>query len=343
MAENYSCALLSISADAPLVSIVIITYQDREHVGDAIDSALAQTYPNCEIIVVDDGSTDGTDQFIAEHYGDRVRYLWKENGGMGSARSAGLEIASGEYVQHLDSDDILLPRKIETQLTYLDSHPEIAFVYGRALCFHDSDLSQTWEHPANARACSGNLFHTILRNGNFVNVAQPLFRQSWLDRIGGWDPNAKASDDYEIMVRLAYAGGVGHFLDGEPVFLYRHRLRLPDPAFEEWRSQKNLIGGELYILQKLRRAMVRDSRAGIELVQRRIGDLQFRLGRLLFLEGDRMGALSSISRGLWFNRERLIYKLLWLAVASCPLGPSLLRLKHRLEGHFDKYSQGRVP
>jgi len=330
------------STDAPLVSIIIITYQDRQHVGEAIDSALAQTYSNCEIIVVDDGSTDGADQFIAKHYGKRVRYHWKKNGGMGSARSAGMELASGEYVQHLDSDDILLPHKIETQFAYLDSHPEIAFVYGRALCFYDSDLSQTWEHPSNARARSGNLFDEILRNGNFVNVIQPLFRRSWLDRIGGWDPNAKASDDYEIMVRLAYAGALGHFLDGEPVFLYRNRRRLPDPSFEAWRSQKSLISGELYILKKLSRAMVRDSSPGIELVQRRIGELQFLLGKQLFLEGDRMGALSSMSLGLRFNRGRLMHKLLWLAVASCPLGPRLLCLKDRLKGHFDKYSSGRV-
>jgi glycosyltransferase involved in cell wall biosynthesis len=344
MAESYCCGRLpASSAGAPLVSVIIITYQDREHVGEAIDSALAQSYPNYEIIVVDDGSTDGTGEFIVEHYGNRVRYHWKQNGGMGSARSAGLKVAAGEYVQLLDSDDILMPHKIEMQLAYLDSHPEIAFVYGRALCFYDSDLSQTWEHPANARASSGNLFDEILRNGNFVNVIQPLFRRSWLDRIGGWDPNAKASDDYDIMVRLAYAGAVGHFLDGKPVFLYRNRRQPPDPSFEEWRSQKNLTSGELYILQKLRRAMVRDSRAGIELVQRRIGELQFVLGRLRFLEGDRVGALCSISRGLWFNRERLMYKLLWLAVTSCPLGPSLLSLKHRLEGHFGKYSPGRVP
>jgi hypothetical protein len=86
--------------------------------------------------------------------------------------------------------------------------------------------------------------------------------------------------------------------------------------------------------------MVRDSRAGIELVPRRIGELQFLLGKQLFLAGDRMGALFSISRGLRLNRERLIYKLLWLAVASCPLGPNLLRLNRRLRAHFDQYSKG---
>ena len=326
----------------PLISIIVITYNDRQHVGEAINSALAQIYPNCAVIVVDDGSTDGTGQFITEHYGDRVRYHWKENGGQGSARSAGLEIASGEYIQHLDSDDILLPHKIETQVTYLEAHPELAFVYGRTLCFYDGDRSHTWEHGANARARSGNLFEEILRNGNFVNIAQPLTRRSWIDRIGGWDPHIREADDYDFMVRLAYAGAEGYFLD-DAVFLYRVRRNPVNPNQVVARhSSAEQMRGELYLLEKLRSAMVQDSRAGIELVQRRIGELQFRLGRLRFLEGDRVDALSSISRGLRFNRERLMHKLLWLAVASCPLGPSLLRLKHRLEGHFDKYSLGRV-
>ena len=253
-----------------------------------------------------------------------------------------LRIALGAYIQSPDSDDILLPHKIETQVTYLEAHPELAFVYGRTLCFCDDDRSQTWEHPANARARSGNLFEEILRKGNFVNIAQPLTRRSWIDRIGGYDSRIRDADDYDFMVRLSYAGAESYFLN-KPVFLYRHRRNPLNPNQVVGRhSSVGQMWGELYVLEKLRSVMIRDSRAGIEFVQRRIGELQFRLGRLRFLESDRMGALSSISRGLRFNRERLIYKLLWLAVASCPLGPSLLRLKHRLEGHFDKYSLGRV-
>jgi glycosyltransferase involved in cell wall biosynthesis len=112
----------------PLVSIIIIAYNDRAYVAEAVDSALGQTYGNREVIVIDDGSTDGTGELIAKRYGSRVNYGWKHNGGQGSARSLGLEIASGTYIQHLDSDDILMPRKLEMQAGFLDAHPECAFV-----------------------------------------------------------------------------------------------------------------------------------------------------------------------------------------------------------------------
>ncbi|MEY3288675.1 MAG: hypothetical protein RLZZ419_917, partial [Pseudomonadota bacterium] len=214
--------------DLPLVSIIIITYNDRKYVGEAIDSALAQTYSNCEVIVVDDGSADGTGEFISKRYADRVLYQWKENGGMGSARYTGLQMASGKYIQHLDSDDMLLPDKVASQLEYLEAHLEIAFVYGRTISFCDDERKMAYEHPenahdcpSNARACSGNVLDDYMRDGSFINIGQPLTRRDWIDFIGGWDPCARGCDDLDIMLRLAYANAVGYFLD-RPVYMYRH-------------------------------------------------------------------------------------------------------------------------
>lgn len=318
----------------PLVSIIIATYNARRWLGEAIDSVLAQTYPNCEVILVDDGSTDGTGQFVAERYGDRVRYHWKENGGMGSARSAGLEIASGKYIQHLDSDDILLPHKIESQVAYLETHPEVAFVYSRTLCCYDDDRSNTWEHEANARACSGNLLAEIIRDGNFVNVGTPLFRREWLDRIGGWDADVKSADDQDVMLRLAYAGAEGHFLDGEPVFLYRRRRRPFDPdGPKTWHSPEHKLRGRIYIWEKLRRTMLEDNRPEVKPVELMIGRFEFALGKWFFGERDRKGAVTWMIRGLKLNRERLVYKLVLVVAASClpaPLLVRLVQLKHRL-------------
>src|SRR2546429_9532950 len=93
------------------VSIIVNNYNYASFVGQAIDSALAQTYPNTEVVVVDDGSTDGSAKVIAG-YGDRVIAVMKSNGGQGSAYSAGFERSSGDVVCFLDADDVLYPEAI---------------------------------------------------------------------------------------------------------------------------------------------------------------------------------------------------------------------------------------
>ena len=105
----------------PLVSIIIPVYNGSNYVREAIDSALAQTYPHKEIIVVNDGSTDGgaTEEIILS-YGDRVQYVKKENGGVSSALNAGIQAMHGEYFSWLSHDDTYMPAKIETQVSLLN-------------------------------------------------------------------------------------------------------------------------------------------------------------------------------------------------------------------------------
>ncbi len=107
----------------PLVSIVIPVYNGANYMKDAIDSALAQTYPNVEIIVVNDGSTDGgkTDK-IARSYGDRIRYYNKKNGGVSSAINYGVGKMKGEYFSWLSHDDMYFPNKVEAEINYLKEH-----------------------------------------------------------------------------------------------------------------------------------------------------------------------------------------------------------------------------
>ncbi len=326
-------------SEYPLVSIIIIGYNDRKYIGEAIDSALVQTYPNCEVIVVDDGSTDGTREFIADRYGDRVQYCWKENGGMGSARYVGLQMANGKYIQHLDSDDLLLPDKIATQVAYLEAHPEIAFVYGRALCFFDDETAVTWEHPANARARSGNVLDDYVRHGGFIIICQLLMRRTWIDRIGGWDPRVRGCDDQDIMLRLAYAGAEGYFLD-RPVYMYRHTRNTHNPS--QMAARHNLVErskGEIYVWEKLRSVMQRDSYPSGALVTRRVGDLHFQLGKHLFALGKRQSALNHLWRGLRFNRERWAYKLVVLTAATFLPGPQLRGLRFHLKAAFRKLKE----
>ena len=110
----------------PLVSVVIPTHNRAHMIGEAIDSVLRQTATSCEIVVVDDGSTDETPARV-HGYGDRVRYVRTENGGVAHARNVGMHCASGRYVTFLDSDDTLYPYALELEAALLERFPEVAF------------------------------------------------------------------------------------------------------------------------------------------------------------------------------------------------------------------------
>src|ERR671912_965329 len=109
-----------------LVSVVIPCYNQAHFLGEAIESVLSQTYPHFEIVVVDDGSTDNTQEVAARYPG--VRYIRQENQGLAGARNAGIRRSNGSYLVFLDADDRLLPEALEVGLEHLNAHPECAFV-----------------------------------------------------------------------------------------------------------------------------------------------------------------------------------------------------------------------
>ena len=109
-----------------LISIIIPTYNYAEYIQKAIDSVLAQTYKNCEIIVVDDGSTDNTQEIIENKYKNKVRYYYQENKGAPAARNKGIKKSKGEYLSFLDADDYLTESSIENRLTVLEQNKSIA-------------------------------------------------------------------------------------------------------------------------------------------------------------------------------------------------------------------------
>ena len=159
--------------DIPLVSVVIPTYNRAQRLPRAIDSCLEQTYPNVEVIVVDDGSTDDTQallaRYVQEHGEDRVRTALLAHQGAWVARNKGLDLARGRYIQLLDSDDCLAPRKFELQVAAMESS-------GNDLCVCDSRLVTDPPDPENERTVrvkpDANLPGTIF---------SPLMRA---DRIG---------------------------------------------------------------------------------------------------------------------------------------------------------------
>jgi len=186
----------------PLVSIIIPCYNAAGFVGDAISSALAQTHPDTEVIVVDDGSVDESVAVIKQ-FGDRVRLVTGPNAGGSRARNKGLELARGEFIQFLDADDVLHPRKIECQV-------DILLSTGDDAVYSDWNLSEL-HRPERTEICKVEESTTdsvvLALNPQNIQTDAPLHRRGALESIGGFRVDLPCCQERDLMLRLACQGG----------------------------------------------------------------------------------------------------------------------------------------
>ena len=190
-------------AELRLVSILIPCFNAEQWIGQAIDSALAQTYPNREVIVVDDGSSDGS-LAIIRGYGDRIRYETGPNRGGNRTRNRLLELAEGAWLQYLDADDYLMPDKIERQVAFLSSgHADVDIVYGPVTMEHWSEAgSERSELPIPEPHDEW----ILLARWFLPQTGAPLWRKSALVDIGGWKADQPCCQEHELYLRLLMAG-----------------------------------------------------------------------------------------------------------------------------------------
>lgn len=199
----------------PKITVIIPTYNRKECLAEAIDSVLNQTCRDFEVVVVDDGSTDNTREFLAEKYGEQIRYFFKENGGCATARNFGLKVARGDYIAFLDSDDRYLLDKLEIQSGILDRHPETGFVYSDAYSFcGDRQVRVHAVRPDREGSIVYPLFATtFLSNGSF------LLRRRCLDAVGYYDEQLRYNEDTDFFLRIALHCQVRY--SEKPTFAYR--------------------------------------------------------------------------------------------------------------------------
>lgn len=182
------------SSLAPKVSILIPCYNAERWVGQAIESALAQTWPNKEVIVVDDGSTDGS-RAVIESFGDKVSHEFGPNRGGNPCRNRLLELASGEWIQFLDADDYLLPKKVEEQLKVSGNAQA---VYGPVLIKTEYANNQ-FEEVCEPEAV-WDIYEQWLR-WKVCQTAGVLWQRKTLIEIGGWNINFLCCQDNELTLR----------------------------------------------------------------------------------------------------------------------------------------------
>lgn len=192
----------------PETSVIIPTWNRRDLIGRAIDSVLAQTRPVDEIIVVDDGSTDGTRDWLAQAYGDRIVCLAQANAGVSAARNRGLASARGRYLALLDSDDEWLPEKIERQVGYLEQRPEFGMVLCDVLRVDaDGSLIDVFERRRQIPD-DGMVLRWVLLDPALAPLSA-LFRREVFETVGGFDESLNTAEDVDFHLRVAARWPIG--------------------------------------------------------------------------------------------------------------------------------------
>ncbi len=185
----------------PTVSVIIPTYQRSHIVSQAINSVLAQTYKDYEIIVVNDGSQDNTPQVLAQFSDTRITAIHQTNQGLSAARNTGIRSARGKYIAFLDDDDLWEPQKLEKQISILEANPNFGLIYSDALFFSDengllgSSYNQAFPTP------NLQVLWTLFRY-NYIPVLTVVVRRNCLDEVGLFDETLRSCEDHDLWLRL---------------------------------------------------------------------------------------------------------------------------------------------
>ena len=187
---------------APKVSVIIPVYNDEACISRAVDSALAQTLASVEVVVVDDGSTDGTPEILTR-YGDRiVRVRQRNHGIVAKARNVGVAASRGQYLCLLDSDDTIMPKKAELQSAFLDEHTGVGLCYSGWLDIdlNDGSVISDFSHARPESDPAKEVFPP------HFPVFAALVRRDWFDLVGGLNERFKCVEDSDLWRRLWVSG-----------------------------------------------------------------------------------------------------------------------------------------
>ncbi|WP_055109166.1 glycosyltransferase [Paenibacillus ihumii] len=194
---------------------IVIPFYNCPYIAQAVSSAMNQTYPNIEIIVVDDGSTSYAE--LLDPYRQRIFYLGKQNGGTATALNHGIRHASGDYIAWLSSDDLFYPEKVSVQLDYM--------LQNKALISHTNfnyidENGITFQYTAGAPAMTRRELLLTFQRGNPVNGCTVMIKRSLLARVGLFDERLPYTHDYDLWHRILLAGIPFHYLN-LPLTAYR--------------------------------------------------------------------------------------------------------------------------
>ncbi len=218
----------------PLVSVIIPTYNRSSLLLEALDSVYKQTFPDFELIVIDDGSTDGTAKAL-DSYKDRLVYCFQNNRGVSAARNRGIRMARGRWIAFLDSDDLWLPDKLETQTRFFSQNPEALICQTEEIWIRNGRRVNPMKKH---RKYSGNIFTPSLRLC-LVSPSGVMIKKDLFEQVGLFDETLPACEDYDLWLRISARSPI--FLIEQPLVVKRgghpDQLSRTTPAMDRFRIQ----------------------------------------------------------------------------------------------------------
>ena len=314
----------------PLVSVIMPAYNTGKYIGEAIDSVLAQDYPNKELIVIDDGSRDDTVDQI-QSYGDQLTLITQSNQGSAVARNAGLKAAKGEFIAFLDSDDLWLPGKLTAQVNHLQQHPDIGMVFSRwkvwkpdqqgvfpSASSPESPTERKDTPPDIVPERSGWLYNRLLFT-SALHTITVMARRSLVDAVGPFDTELKRGQDYDYWIRASRHTQI-HQLD-RAYALYRIHgqgcvRRWPHVNYERVVVEK--------ALQRWGLEGPNGETTPAKAIRKRLAETSFTFGYHHFWEGDPLLALKAFTHAAARRPADIKHwAYLGLAALKVPLRPRL--------------------
>jgi glycosyltransferase involved in cell wall biosynthesis len=311
----------SAPAEAPLVSVVIPTHDCGPYVVQAVESALAQTVRDLEIIVVDDGSTDDTAARL-RRFGRGIVYVAQDRRGAAAARNAGIARARGAYVAFLDADDLWMPDKLEAQLALAEAHPGVGLVFTDGCFFDDGGVVHaSWiagreGFPAARRLPPGGTWvgrawrELLLQN--FIATPTALVTREGLARAGGFDESYATGEDHHLWVRIAARCDLGY------VHRPLARIRLRSGSLINGADFRPIYRNEIRVVEECLPALRRLDLGTRLLCRRRLGDLHFRLAWRLLDVREIAEARGEFGRSIRRWPLRAAPYLYWAATSMPP-------------------------
>lgn len=314
----------------PEVSVIIPTYNREKYVTKAIDSVLAQTYTDYEIIVVDDGSTDNTKE-VMELYMDRIRYIYQENARVSVARNTGIKIAKGEWLAFLDSDDEWLPEKLKNQTTFVQENPSIVAhtVNVNLTNYNDLDLSSFLHCKFPFEGNEGIIDDPFIRHFKYRTIAMPvavMCRKECAIKAGLFDESFVCGEDYDFMCRLALQGSWGYCWDELVVAYHRCEKTVSLSALKKdyTVTLRNQIKTHSKLLEN-KKLTKRERRVTAKLLSSNCREL----GQHLLLKEDYKRARESFR--LAFHSYLSVKSILWSMVSKLPVSFSKRLVEYRMK------------
>lgn len=226
----------------PKVTVIIATYNAIAYLPNTVDSVIQQTFTDFEVLIVDDGSTDETVEWVSKLVDPRVRLISQANQGVAVARNQGIANAQGEYVAFLDADDLWEPTKLEKQVKCLEENPQVGLVNTSIVNIDEQGKPLG---AVNAPDVEGNVLNYIVEENLILCGSAPMVRSSCLEAVQGFDQKLMSAEDWDLWIRLA--ARYDFAVIKEPLVLYRqhlnsksnnierhlkHRLKVIDKTFE---------------------------------------------------------------------------------------------------------------